>query len=111
MLPHVTRAGRRKLHVLASPGAVTAIEALAAVSPSLPVESLREARTGSRLQRARVCYGHLGGGLAVALTDQLVVAGVVRPSGPAAPTTVPSPSPIPDTAGPPSSRFRVGALR
>ncbi|GLY89985.1 ArsR/SmtB family transcription factor [Actinoallomurus iriomotensis] len=78
-LAHVTRIGRRRLHALASPEVATAIEALAAISPPLPVESLREAQTGSRLQCARVCYSHLGGSLAVTITDQLVTAGIVDP--------------------------------
>jgi DNA-binding transcriptional ArsR family regulator len=75
----VTVAGRRRLHSLASPEVAAAIEALAAISPLLPVESLRQARTGSRLQLARVCYSHLGGSLAVTLANQLVNAGAVEP--------------------------------
>lgn len=78
-LVNVTRIGRRKLHVLSSPEVAAAIEALAAISPPQPVETLREAHTGSRLQRARICYSHLGGSLAVTLTDHLVVAGIVDP--------------------------------
>ena len=73
----VAQAGRRRLHTIASPEVAAAIEALAAISPPIPVESLRQARTGSRLQRARVCYSHLGGSLAVTMTAHLVRAGVV----------------------------------
>lgn len=69
--------GRRRLHVIASPGVAAAIEAIAAIPPMLPAESLREARTASRLQIARVCYGHLGGWLAVAITRELRASGVV----------------------------------
>ena len=43
------------------------------------MESLRQARTGSRLQLARVCYSHLGGSLAVTLANELVNAEVVEP--------------------------------
>ena len=75
----VTVSGRRRLHSIASPSVAAAIEALAAISPGLPVESLRQANFGSRLQVARVCYGHLAGGLAVAVTAQLVAAGVIEP--------------------------------
>jgi DNA-binding transcriptional ArsR family regulator len=75
----VTVSGRRRLHSIASPSVAAAIEALAAISPGLPVESLRQASFGSRLQVARVCYGHLAGGLAVAVTAQLVAAGVIEP--------------------------------
>jgi DNA-binding transcriptional ArsR family regulator len=39
----VTVAGRRRLHSLTSPEVAAAIEALAVVSPLLPVESLRRA--------------------------------------------------------------------
>ncbi|MFC8527279.1 ArsR/SmtB family transcription factor [Nocardia sp. NPDC057227] len=74
----VTVAGRRRLHTLSSAEVASAIEALALVSPLLPVESLRQAGTGSRLQIARACYSHLGGQLAVAITTELVGAGVVR---------------------------------
>ena len=76
-LVSVTVTGRRRLHAIASPEVATAVEALAAISPLLPVESLREAHTGSRLQTARVCYSHLGGSLAVAVARQITADGVV----------------------------------
>ncbi|WP_433290706.1 ArsR/SmtB family transcription factor [Pseudonocardia sp. CA-142604] len=76
-LVSVTVTGRRRLHAIASPEVATAIEALAAISPLLPVESLREAHAGSRLQTARVCYSHLGGSLAVALARRITADGVV----------------------------------
>jgi DNA-binding transcriptional ArsR family regulator len=63
--------GRQRRHALASPQVAVAIEALAAISPLLPVESLRTAHTGSRLQIARVCYSHLGGALAVSIARML----------------------------------------
>lgn len=75
----VTASGRQKLHTLASPEVATAIEALAAISPLLPVESLRAARTGSQLQVARACYSHLGGALAVAIGERLAADGTVDP--------------------------------
>jgi hypothetical protein len=78
----VAHTGRRKLHALASSEVATAIEALAAISPLLPAESLRQARTSSQLQIARVCYSHLGGSLATALTYRLVTAGTVDPLAP-----------------------------
>ena len=67
----VTASGRHRLHTLASPEVATAIEALAAISPLLPVESLGAAHTGSQLQVARACYSHLGGALSVAIADRL----------------------------------------
>lgn len=69
--------GRRRLHRLASVDVATAIEALAAISPLLPVETLRQAQAGSRLQIARVCYSHLGGRLSVDLAQRLVLDGVI----------------------------------
>ncbi|GAB2826353.1 winged helix-turn-helix domain-containing protein [Actinoallomurus bryophytorum] len=73
----VVQAGRRKLHRLASSD--VAVEALAAIAPPQPVESMRQARTGRRLQQARVCYAHLGGSVAVAVSGHLAAAGVVDP--------------------------------
>jgi DNA-binding transcriptional ArsR family regulator len=78
-LVSVTASGRQRLHTLASPEVATAIEALAAVSPLLPVESLRAARAGTQLQVARACYSHLGGALSVAIGDRLAADGVVDP--------------------------------
>jgi DNA-binding transcriptional ArsR family regulator len=78
-LVSITASGRQKLHTLASPEVATAIEALAAISPMLPVESLRAATTGSQLQIARACYSHLGGALAVAICHRLVADGIVDP--------------------------------
>jgi DNA-binding transcriptional ArsR family regulator len=73
----VAACGRQKLHTLASSEVATAIEALAAISPLLPVESLRAAHTGSQLQIARACYSHLGGALSVLIADRLAADGVV----------------------------------
>jgi DNA-binding transcriptional ArsR family regulator len=70
-LVSVHAVGRQRWHALASPQVAVAIEALAAISPLLPVESLRTAHTGSRLQIARVCYSHLGGALAVSIACTL----------------------------------------
>ena len=75
----VVASGRHRLHTLASPEVAAAIEALAAISPLLPVESLRRARTGSQLQVARACYSHLGGALSVAIGELLVADGIVGP--------------------------------
>ena len=67
----VTVVGRTRQHAIASPEVAAAIEALAAISPLLPVESLRQATSGSQLRTARACYSHLGGELAVAVSDHL----------------------------------------
>ena len=75
----VVASGRQRLHALSGPEVATAIEALAAISPLLPVESLRAAQSGSQLQLARACYSHLGGALSVAIGELLVADGIVDP--------------------------------
>lgn len=77
------RSGRLRLHRLASPDVAAAIEALAAISPLLPTESLRDAQRGTRLQFARVCDAHLGGALAVSIRRMLDEDGVLRGTEPA----------------------------
>lgn len=75
----VTVAGRTRQHATASPEVAAAIEALAAISPLLPAESLRQATSGRQLRTARACYSHLGGELAVAVADHLADAGAITP--------------------------------
>jgi DNA-binding transcriptional ArsR family regulator len=75
----VTVVGRTRQHAIASPEVAAAIEALAAISPLLPAESLRQATSGSQLRTARACYSHLGGELAVAVCDHLADAGAITP--------------------------------
>jgi len=75
----VTVVGRTREHAIASAEVAAAIEALAAISPVLPVGSLRQARSGSQLRTARTCYSHLGGELAVAVADHLAAAGAIDP--------------------------------
>lgn len=82
------RVDRRRLHALASDEVAAAIESLAAISPLLPVESIKQAKAGSALQTARACYSHLGGGLAVAMTQHLISSGVIEPLTPRRPATV-----------------------
>jgi DNA-binding transcriptional ArsR family regulator len=77
----VTVVGRTRQRAIASPEVAAAIEALAAISPLLPVESLRQATSGSQLRTARACYSHLGGELAVAVAD-LADAGAITPLTP-----------------------------
>ncbi|WP_068795855.1 ArsR/SmtB family transcription factor [Pseudonocardia sp. HH130630-07] len=67
----VTTDGRRRLHSIASPGVVAAIEALAVIAPAVAAGPPREDGVTGRLQAARVCHSHLGGALAVSVTRQL----------------------------------------
>jgi DNA-binding transcriptional ArsR family regulator len=84
----VSISGRQRMHRLASPDVAAAVEALAAVAPLLPAESLRAAQAGTRLQAARACYSHLGGSLAVAITDRLTADQIITPLIAGQPATV-----------------------
>ena len=65
----VTARGRYRYYRLAGPQVSDLLEAVARVAPPRPVTSLREGTRGNALRRARSCYDHLGGRLAVALTS------------------------------------------
>jgi DNA-binding transcriptional ArsR family regulator len=80
------RRGRHRYVRLADPGIAEMIEALAARAPRrlVPVRSLVAARRHQAVGFARVCYDHLGGSLAVAMTDAMTARGLVCwESGPA----------------------------
>ncbi|MBR8639742.1 hypothetical protein KEF29_11625 [Streptomyces tuirus] len=80
------RRGRHRHVRLAEPGIAERIEAPAARAPSrlVPVRSLTAARRHRAVGFARVCYDHLGGSLAVAMTDAMTARGLLsRESGPA----------------------------
>lgn len=73
----VTRRGRYRYYRLAGPQVSELIEAMARVAPPRPVTSLREGTRANALRRARSCYDHLGGRLAVALTDAFLANGLL----------------------------------
>lgn len=73
----VTRRGRYRYYRLAGPQVSDLIEAMARVAPPRPVTSLREGTRANALRRARSCYDHLGGRLAVALTDAFLANGLL----------------------------------
>ncbi|OUD01705.1 transcriptional regulator [Streptomyces swartbergensis] len=80
------RRGRHRYVRLADPGIAEMIEALAARAPRrlVAVRSLTAARRHRAVGFARVCYDHLGGSLAVAMTDAMTARGVLSwESGPA----------------------------
>jgi DNA-binding transcriptional ArsR family regulator len=77
-------AGRHRYYRLASPDVGQVLEALsllAPVVPARPVRSLRQARAEEAMLFARTCYDHLAGQLGVALHDELVARGALRPNG------------------------------
>lgn len=82
------RVDRRRLHALSSDDVAAAIESLLAISPLRTVDPTKQAKGASSLHIARACYGHLGGGLAVALTQHLIAAGVIDPLTPRQPAIV-----------------------
>lgn len=75
----VTRQGRHRYYRLAGPDVAYALEALGALAPSTPVNSLRESAAGAALRVGRTCYDHLAGQLGVAVTQGLVRVGVLTP--------------------------------
>lgn len=74
----VHRSGRCRYHRLADERVATALEALAALAPAVPVRSLKQGARAAALRRARSCYDHLAGRLGVAVTDGLLRAGALE---------------------------------
>ena len=71
--------GRHRYYHLAGPEVAAAMEALAHLSPAMPVHSLRESRDASALAQARTCYDHLAGRAGVALLQALLAQGILAP--------------------------------
>ncbi|MFJ8080121.1 ArsR/SmtB family transcription factor [Streptomyces sp. NPDC096205] len=73
------RRGRHRHVRLADPGIAEMIEALAARAPRhrVAIRSLTAARRHRGMSFARVCYDHLGGSLAVSLTDAMTEQGLL----------------------------------
>ncbi|MGZ4628739.1 helix-turn-helix domain-containing protein [Oryzihumus sp.] len=76
-LVRVLRQGRHRYVALSGPQVAAALEALALVSPPVPVTSLRQSRDARALRAARTCYDHLAGELGVRVHDALVRQGWV----------------------------------
>ena len=73
--------GRHRYYRLANEGVAHALETLNAIAPGRPLRSLRESDESRRLRFARTCYDHLAGEVGVAVTDQLLEQGALRPQG------------------------------
>jgi DNA-binding transcriptional ArsR family regulator len=67
-----TSIGRHRYYALAEPRVAEALESLASLCPSLPVNSLRGSVAAQELRFARTCYDHLAGVVGVALLDALL---------------------------------------
>ena len=76
-LVRVTARGRYRYYRLAGPPVSDLLEAMARVAPPRPVTSLREGTRANALRRARSCYNHLGGRLAVGLASAFLDKGLL----------------------------------
>src|SRR5690242_7968413 len=76
----VIKQGRHRYYRLAGPEVAAAMEALAHLSPAMPVRSLRESTDAAALRQARTCYDHLAGRAGVALLDALLARGILAPA-------------------------------
>ena len=66
--------GRHRYYRIADARVITAVEALAEISPRAQVRSLRQGTRANALRHARLCYDHLAGQLGVALMTALIEA-------------------------------------
>ena len=73
--------GRHRIFGLAGPAYAAVIEAMLAVAPRRPVHSLSADRRSEQLRRARSCYDHLAGTLAVACYERLFDVGFLHAAG------------------------------
>jgi hypothetical protein len=79
----VTARGRYRYYRLAGPPVSDLLEAMSRVAPPRAVTSLREGTRASALRRARSCYNHLGGRLAVGLASAFLDKGFLAGPRPA----------------------------
>lgn len=80
----VHRSGRHRYYTLANADIAHALEALQAIAPSRPVNSLRAHRASADLRAGRRCYDHMAGDLGLRVTGLLVHTGVLEPLRPGA---------------------------
>lgn len=73
--------GRHRYYRLASDEVAEALEALSAVAPVRSSRTLREAKIGEAMRRARTCYDHLAGEAGVAVADAFLQRGWLADDG------------------------------
>lgn len=76
----VERQGRHRYHRLATPAIARMVEGMMAVASETAVPRVPAVRTGPRdqaMRRARTCYDHLAGRVAVAIADAMVARGEI----------------------------------
>lgn len=88
-LIEVMAVGRYRYYRLATADVARLIEVIGRLAPMTPVRSLRDGTRAHTLRLARRCYDHLGGRLAVAVTDALRDRGFIE--GPDGNPTLPGP--------------------
>ena len=74
------RQGRHRYHCLASPAIARMVEGMMAVASDSSISRKPAVRVGPRdqaMRRARTCYDHLAGRIAVAIADAMVTRGEV----------------------------------
>jgi DNA-binding transcriptional ArsR family regulator len=69
--------GKRRYFEVASPAVARAVEAMAVLAPLVPVTSLRQSRAAQAVRFARICDGHLGGRMGVALLRAMLDGGLL----------------------------------
>jgi hypothetical protein len=74
----VARQGRHRYHRLASPAVARMLEGIMAVAEAPGPAPLRTGPRDAALRRARTCYDHLAGRLAVAMADAMVARGHIE---------------------------------
>ena len=81
-LVKMIKQGRHRYYHLAGPEVAAAMEALAHLSATTPVQvrSLRESRDAAALAEARTCYDHLAGRAGVALLEAMLARGILAPA-------------------------------
>jgi len=73
----VQQHGRYRYYRLAGPHVAELVEVMAKLAPTLTITSLRQGTRAHAIRRARRCYDHLGGRLAVAITGALIRDGLL----------------------------------
>jgi DNA-binding transcriptional ArsR family regulator len=76
----VTSGGRHRYFRLAHKGIAPALEALALIAPEQPIGSLRQSLQAEQVRFGRLCEEHLGGHVAVRITDAFVQDGTLLPT-------------------------------
>ncbi len=74
---NVLSQGRHRYHRLAGAEVAEALEALARLSPAVPIRTLKQSSAATALAEARSCYDHLAGRLGVRLYGSMLATGVL----------------------------------